>query len=445
MHAFLWFLLLPSTCAPAQHDLLLRGGHVVDPRNQIDEMRDVAIRDGKIVAVAQRIDPATAMKSVDVTGLFVTPGLIDMHVHVYAGTGEANSYAGDQSVYPDVFTLRCGVTTVADAGCAGWRNFEDFKHRVISRSRTRVLAFLNIVGHGMRGRRYEQDLDDMQVEPTADMARRYEDVVVGIKTAHYLGADFTAVDRAVEAGILAKVPVMVDFGRAYPQKSLRELVTRKLRSGDIYTHVFSGLRDELDSAGQPSSALFEGRKRGVLFDVGHGAASFAWRVAVPCIEQAFFPDTISTDLHAGNINAGAKDMLNVMSKFLALGLPLDDVILRSTWNPARALGQEQLGSLSVGSSADLAVLRLERGEFGFLDSYGARLRGTQKLVCEMTIREGKVVYDLNGLGRPDWHTLPRDYRAIGDPRWDATLRYGRQPDDEEDRSSAKPDNDKSRP
>ncbi len=411
-------LLAGSASAQPKYDLLLRGGHVIDPKNKVDATRDVAIAGGKIAAVAEKIDPATALKSVDVGGLYVTPGLVDIHVHVFAGTGEPRSYAGDNSVYPDGFAVRSGVTTVADAGCAGWRNFEDFKKRVIDRSRTRVFAFLNIVGNGMRGTRFEQDVKDMEARPTAEMAMKHKDVIVGIKTAHYSGRDFTAVDRAVEAGTIADIPVMVDFGRVSPQKSLEALLTQKLRPGDIYTHVYSGLRNELDQSGRANPALFEGRKRGVIFDVGHGGGSFVWRIAVPIINEGFLPDSISTDLHATSQNASVKDMLNVMSKFLALGLPLGEVILRSTWNPAREIKREQLGHLSVGAPADVAVLRLEKGDFGFIDVYGGRLRGNQKLTCEMTIREGKIIYELNGLSRPDWITLPKNYKATGSPRWD---------------------------
>jgi dihydroorotase len=416
------FLLLAAGGARAQepYDLLLRGGHVIDPKDKISTVLDVAVRDRKIAAVAPRIDPSKALKTIDVSGLYVTPGLIDIHVHVFAGTGESNSYAGDHSVYPDGVTFRSGVTTVADAGCAGWRNFEIFKERVIDRSRTRVLAFLNIVGHGMRGTRFERDLGDMQPELTAETAMRHKGLIVGIKTAHYSGPEFTAVERAVEAGTIADIPVMVDFGRAYPQKSLAELLTKKLRAGDIYTHVYSGLRGELDPSGHANPALAEGRKRGVVFDVGHGGGSFTWRVAVPIVSEGFLPDSLSTDMHSSSLNSGMKDMLNVMSKFLALGLSLDDVILRSSWNPAREIKQEQLGNLSVGAPADVAVLRLEQGDFGFIDVFGARLRGSQKLTCEMTLRDGRIVYELNGLSRPDWTSLPKNYRATGDRRWDGT-------------------------
>jgi len=408
-----------QSAAQQKYDLLLKGGHVIDPKNKINAVRDVAIANGKVAAVAAKIDPAEAFKVVDVSGYYVTPGLVDIHVHVYAGTGEQGSYAGDNSVYPDGFTFRAGVTTVADAGCAGWRNFEDFKQRVIDRSKTRVLAFINIVGNGMRGGKFEQDLADMEAKPTAEMALRHKNLIIGVKTAHYAGPEWTPVERAVEAGTLANIPVMVDFGINHAERPLSELVTRKLRPGDIYTHLYSGLRNEQVESGKVNPALWEGRKRGVIFDVGHGGGSFLWRIAVPAMKEGFVPDSISTDLHIGSMNAGMKDMLNVMDKFLAMGMSVDEVILRSTWNPAREIKREELGHLAPGAVADVAVLRLEKGAFGFVDMHGARLRGTQKLTCELTLREGKVVYDLNGITRPDWDKLPRDYKQTGDARWDA--------------------------
>jgi dihydroorotase len=308
---------------------------------------------------------------------------------------------------------------VADAGCAGWRNFDDFKTRVIDRSQARVLAFINIVGAGMRGGKLEQDLTDMEAGPTADMAMRHKGLIVGIKTAHYAGPEWTPVEHAVEAGTKAGIPVMVDFGENHPERPITALLGEKLRPGDIYTHCFSGLRNELDSEGRVNSGMIAGRKRGVIFDVGHGGGSFAWRIAVPAIKQGFLPDSISTDLHIGSMNAGMKDMLNVMNKFLAMGVSLDDVMARSTWNPAREIHHEELGNLSPGAPADVAVLRMENGKFGFTDMYGARLAGSRKLVCEMTVRNGKVVYDLNGISRPEWTTLPAGYTAVGDSRWDA--------------------------
>jgi len=409
---------ITSCFAQPQYDLVLQGGHVIDAKNKISAVRDIGIRDGKIAAVAEHIDPAQAFKVVNVRGLYVTPGLVDIHVHVYAGTGERSSYAGDNSLYPDGYMFRAGVTTVADAGCAGWRNFEDFKQRIIDRSKTRVLAFLNIVGAGMRGSKYENDLSDMEAKPAADMALKYKGLIIGIKTAHYTGPDWTPVEHAVEAGTIANIPVMVDFGANRPERPMAELVTKKLRPGDIYTHCYSGLRNEQDESGHVNPAMWQARKRGVIFDVGHGGGSFAWRIAVPAIKEGFLPDSISTDIHIGSMNSGMKDMDNLMSKFLVMGLSLDDVIARSTWNPAREIHREELGNLSVGAPADVTVLRLERGEFGYADMYGARLRGNQKLVCELTLRDGKVVYDLHAISRPDWTTLPPNYRQTGDPRWD---------------------------
>jgi dihydroorotase len=408
-----------------EYDLLLRGGHVIDAKNHISAVRDVAIKDGKIAAVAAKIDPASALKTVDAKGLYVTPGIIDIHTHVYAGTGERGSYAGDLSLYPDGYTFRIGVTTIADAGSSGWRNFEDFKTRVIDRSRTRIFAFLNIVGNGMRGGKYEQNLDDMEGKPTAEMALKYKDVVVGVKSAHFTGPEWKPYEQAVEAGKLADIPVMIDFGSRKAERPLYDLLTKVLRPGDIYTHVYSGLRGEQEEeGGGPSKALIEGRKRGVIFDVGHGGGSFAWSVAAPLVKAGFTPDSISTDLHVGSMNKGMKDMVNVMDKFLAMGASLDNVIAWSTANPAKEIKHEELGNLSVGSPADVAVFRLEKGTFGFVDMYNAKLKGTQRLTCELTVRAGKVVYDLNGLAGEDWQKLPAGYLYRGSPKWDGNATQG---------------------
>jgi len=404
-----------------EFDLLLKGGHLIDPRNGLSAARDVAVHDGRVAAVAETIDPGRAFKVVECGGLYVTPGLIDLHVHVFAGTNEPGSYAGDNSLYPDGHTFRSGVTTVLDAGCAGWRNFETFRETVISRSRTRVLALANIVGHGMRGGAIEQDLEDMQADPTAAVAREHSDVIVGVKTAHYAAPDWYPVEEAVRAGDAAGIPVMVDFGTDHPERPLESLLGEKLRPGDIYTHCFSGNRRELLEDGTPNPGLFAGRERGVVFDVGHGGGSFKWSVAAKCLEAGFPADSISTDLHIGSMNAGMQDQVTTMSKFLALGESLEDVIRQSTWNPARQMGREELGHLSVGAVADIAVLKKESGAFGFVDSFGARQDGTEKLLCELTFRDGRLAWDLNGRTRQDWRELPPDYGRQGDSRWDGIL------------------------
>jgi dihydroorotase len=401
-----------------EYDLLLKGGHVIDPKNRISGRRDIAVKNGKIAAVEANIPAAKALKTVDVSDLYVTPGLVDIHVHVFAGTG--TEYTGWSSVRPDDHTFRSGVTTVVDAGSSGWRNFEDFKKTIIDRSRTRVLAMLNIVGAGMAGAP-EQNMQDMDPGKVAEMAAKYKAVIVGVKTAHFAGPEWTAVENAVKAAEVAKVPVMVDFGQFRSERPFEELVTKKLRSGDIYTHMFLARVPLLDDSGRVRAFMYEARKRGVLFDVGHGGGSFLFRQAVPAIKQGFLPDSISTDLHIGSMNGGMSTMLVTMSKFLNMGMSLDDVILRSTWNPARQIKREDLGHLSVGAPADIAVVRLAKGKFGFVDVNGARMRGTQKLEGELTARDGKVVWDMNGLTRSDWDTLG-NYGAQGDTKWDGIVR-----------------------
>jgi len=210
----------------------------------------------------------------------------------------------------------------------------------------------------------------------------------------------------VDAGRRARLPVMVDFAEFRKERPFQQLVLEHLRPGDIYTHLYLGAVPMLDADGKVLPYLFEARRRGVIFDVGHGAGSFLWRQAVPAIRQGFVPDSISTDLHVSSMNAGMKDLLNVMSKFLALGMSLEDVVARATWHPAREIHREDLGHLSVGAPADIAVLRLVKGDFGFLDARGTRLNGSQKLVAELTIRAGRVVWDLNGLAADDWQTAP---------------------------------------
>ena len=396
-------LLIPCSLTAQTYDLLLKGGKVIDPRNGVNAPMDVAVSGNKIARVAESIAPTDAKKTVDVSGFYVTPGLVDIHVHVYTGTGNKNSYTGDRSVYPDGFTFRSGVTTVVDAGSSGWTNFPDFKNRVIDISKTRVLALLNIVGKGMAGRNdIEQDTSDMDPKATAKRAKEYPDTIVGIKSAHFHGPEWTSVDRAVEAGKLTDLPVMIDFGTFHEARPFQELVLDHLRPGDIYTHGYKRQVPYVDDKHKLLPYLAQARKRGVKFDVGHGGGSFSWKNAVPAIRQGFWPDSISTDLHIGSMNAGMKDMTNVMSKILSQGVPLYDVIKMSTWNPAQQMKRNDLGHLSEGAVADIAVLRLDHGRFGLVDAQRARLMATKLLVCEMTIRDGQVAWDLNGRTATDY-------------------------------------------
>ena len=396
-------LLIPCSLTAQTYDLLLKGGKVIDPRNGVNAPMDVAVSGNKIARVAESIAPTDAKKTVDVSGFYVTPGLVDIHVHVYTGTGNKNSYTGDRSVYPDGFTFRSGVTTVVDAGSSGWANFPDFKNRVIDISKTRVLALLNIVGKGMAGRNdIEQDTSDMDPKATAKRAKEYPDTIVGIKSAHFHGPEWTSVDRAVEAGKLTDLPVMIDFGTFHEARPFQELVLDHLRPGDIYTHGYKRQVPYVDDKHKLLPYLAQARKRGVKFDVGHGGGSFSWKNAVPAIRQGFWPDSISTDLHIGSMNAGMKDMTNVMSKILSQGVPLLDVIKMSTWNPAQQMKRNDLGHLSEGAVADIAVLRLDHGRFGLVDAQRARLMATKLLVCEMTIRDGQVAWDLNGRTATDY-------------------------------------------
>ncbi|MDR2888113.1 MAG: amidohydrolase/deacetylase family metallohydrolase [Bacteroidales bacterium] len=389
-------------------DILLKGGHVVDPKNGIDGRMDVAIMADKIVQVAKDIPAKDAKRVVDATGKYVTPGLIDLHVHAFHGTNR-ESYIADgwDALPPDGFTFRAGVTTVVDAGSAGWRNFRDFKRQTIDRARTRVLALLNIVGVGMHGRFEEQNIDDMNPEMCAYMITRlFPDILVGVKSAHYWGADFTQVDRAVKAGELAKVPVMVDLGEHRPPLPIEELFIKHLRPGDIWTHTYANAPQErevpVDENGKVKSFIFEAQKRGIVFDVGHGGGAFHFPHAVPAIQQGFIADIISSDLHIGSMNGGMKDMANLLSKFMAMGLSLQDVILRATWNPAKVINRPGLGNLSVGSDADVAVFSLRTGNFGFTDVRARKIDGTQRLETELTLRAGRIVWDLNGIASQRW-------------------------------------------
>jgi dihydroorotase len=389
-------------------NLFLKGAHVIDPANNIDGPADVRLADGRVVAVGLDLPPADGETEteaeIDVTGNYVVPGIIDMHAHVYA-THRRSTLSLD----PHVNTFSSGVTTVVDAGTAGWRDFLDFRREVIDRAKIRVLSYVNIVGSGMGGE-WEHDAHEMRPALAAAMADEHRDVVVGIKTAHYwanrpfdeLHPPWAAVDAAVAAGELCGLPVMVDFYPWLPERPYPELILEKLRPGDIHTHVFAQQFPVIDEQGKVEDHLWRARERGIIFDLGHGAASFWFRNGAPAIAQGFVPDSISTDLHTGNLNGPVIDMAETMGKVLAMGVPLAEVIARSTVAPAREIGHPELGTLTPGAAADVAVFALDEGEFGFVDCGKTRLAGTQRLRCLLTVRAGEIVYNPNGLGLPGW-------------------------------------------
>ncbi len=418
---------LPPNTLP--YDLLLQGGRVIDPRNNLDGVADVGMKDGKIVTVAPGLKPTDAIKAVNVAGKVVTPGLIDLHGHVYVNGRDTPSYASDISLFPDYFTLRYGVTTIVDAGGSGWRDFDDFKLKVIDKAKVRVLAMLNIVGSGMRGPAFENNLDDMDGELTGAMAAKYPGLIVGIKCAHYTGPEWKPYDQAVIAGTVAHIPVMVDYGARRVERPIAQLFATHLRPGDIYTHMYSGLRGEQDAAtGLASAPMLLARKRGIYMDVGHGNGSFYWTVANPLVRSGFVPDSISTDLHNESVQQQLKDILNLAEKFLALGEPLPQVIAQLTWNPAREIQRPDLGNLTPGSPADIAVFSVEHGDFGFLDVSNTRYPGHEKLTGELTVLGGKVVWDLNGISVDSWDVKHRSTDPALSGRWSTLYQPALPPD-----------------
>jgi dihydroorotase len=327
------------------YDLLLKNGHVIDPVNHRDERFDVAVTGSKIARVGRDLPASHARIVVDAGQYFVTPGLVDVNTNF----DWINSELG---LKPEAETLQGGVTTAVDAGSSSWKSFEEFKKRVIDHSRTRLLAFLNIEN--------EKDVDAV-----AAMAQKYPQVIVGIHTRG-------TIDTPLK---LSQMPVMSDSGSS------------RLRPGDIQTHVYS--------------RLLASRKRGVLYDVGHGSSGFWFRIAVPMIQEGFLPDTISSGIDKNSATLPRATMLDVMSKLLNIGLTLEQVIERSTVNPARAIHRPDLGTLSEGAIADIAVIEQQSGKFGYLDSGHGKLIGDRKLVCVLTVRNGQVAWDTEGLSLPD--------------------------------------------
>ena len=394
-------VLFPMPALSQDIDLLIRGGHVIDPANNIDGRMDVAVSGGKILKVAAEIPAAGAKKVVDAEGLYVTPGLIDLHTHVFVGSndGFANGFS---CVSPDDITFKAGITTVVDAGTSGWRNFPVFRKQVIERSQTRILAFLNIAGNGMTGFPSEEDINDMDPHMTSLVINQYPDIIVGVKIGHYRGTEWTPVERALEACNITDKPLFLECH--LPNLPLEGLLAR-MRPGDIYTHTFCTAADRtciLDEGGKLRQCVIDAMKKGVRFDVGHGGAMFHFAVAIPALKQGLLPNSFGSDLHRFSMNSGMKNMLDIMSKFLNMGMTVEDIIYRATWNSAVSIKRKDLGNLSPGSVADLAILSVRKGDFGFIDASGARLGGDRRFEAEMTVRAGRIVWDLNGLAAEDW-------------------------------------------
>ncbi|CAA0106610.1 Deacetylase [BD1-7 clade bacterium] len=385
-------------------DILIQNGFVVDPANNRNGIMDIAVTDGRISRIQPSIPAENAGTVIDATGLFVVPGLIDVHSHLFVGTRDsrylANSY---DAVAPDSFSFRSCASTMVDAGSSGWRNFETFKRQTIDHSQTRVLAYLNIVGGGMRGYEHEQKLEDMSVQKTAEMIRRYPDLLVGVKLAHYDSPSWVPTNRAIAAAEQAGVPVMIDFGSAQPELSLEKLLLEKLRPGDIFTHAFANVNGRepiVDQQGRVKPFIFEALDNGIRLDVGHGGGSFLYSQAVPALQHGVYPTTLGTDLHIGAMNAGLKNLPNLMSKFLNLGMPLDEVIEAVTSRAAESIGRADLGSLTENNIADIALLKIDNGSFGFYDVKPEKMQGERRIDCQLLVQEGRVVWDANG------HSIP---------------------------------------
>ena len=377
---------LPLAGQQDSYDLLLTGGHVIDPANNVDDVRDVAIRNGRIARVAASIPAQSARRTVDMKGLYVVPGLVDIHSHVYGYSG---------ALFPDDVALPAGTTTVADAGGPGWRNFEDYREKILRRAKTRVLTFINIVGLGMGGD--ENDVEDMDPQATAKKILEYPDLIVGIKNAHFDRPGWVSVERAVEAGRLSNRPVMLDNNiLSWMGRDTRTKLLEKMRPGDLHTHFYNDRHIELldRKTGQIQPFMREARQRGVLFDLGHGGGSFLWPVADRAMKLGFPPDTISTDIHSASILGTQSDMPNCMSKMLTLGMELKEIIYRSTVTPARAVNHfPEIGTLGEGRDADIAVLALEDGVFAYLDAWEMKRMATRRIANVLTVRSGEIVYD----------------------------------------------------
>ncbi|HIF71638.1 MAG TPA: amidohydrolase/deacetylase family metallohydrolase [Dehalococcoidia bacterium] len=379
------------------YDLLIKGGHVIDAANGIDEVMDVGIAGRVVAGVEKDIPESQGRRVIDASGMFVTPGLIDIHAHtaVYSG-----------AMFPEEMCFPYGVTTMVDCGGAGWRTFDQFNDEIIKKSAVRVFALLNIVGKGMDGD-VEQDIEDMDAELTAAKIMQRSDIIVGVKVAHFQGKGWESIDRGVEAARLSGTFTLVDQN-AKPTRTFEDMLKR-LRPGDGTTHCFGYGKPMIGNDGKVKQHYIDARKRGIKFDVGHGNNSFSFSMAKPALDQGFPPDTISTDMHRSSLHTSRAQMTEVMSKFLAMGMPMAEVVARSTWEPAKWINHTELGTLTPGALADVSILEFQDRPAGLSDSgpTGYRImRAEGRLLNQMTIKDGVVQFDYDGMGKDDWGETP---------------------------------------
>ena len=370
-------------------DLILRGGRVIDPSQGFDGVMDVGFAGGKVAAVGPKLAGEGAQIR-DVTGLIVSPGLIDLHTHVYWG-------GTSLGIDAEAFCRTSGVTTAVDTGSAGPGNFMGFRKHVIEASQVRILAYLHVSHAGIYGFSStvmvgeSEDIRLMDPVTAAEVADANRDVIVGIKVRvgrHASGDQGVApLDIALQVAEETGLPLMAHIDE--PPPSYEEVIAR-LRPGDVLTHAFRPFPNSPATAqGTVKPAVLAARKRGVLFDIGHGMGSFAFRTARAMLANGFHPDTISSDVHALCINGPAFDQVTTMSKFLCLGMSLPDVIRASTANAAFALKRTELGSLRPGSVGDATILSVEEGRFDYVDVVGERLEGRQRIFSRGVVISGK--------------------------------------------------------
>lgn len=363
------------------NDLILRNAHVIDPSQGINRIIDVHVRDGSIAALGISLPAPPGAVEKDLSGCYLCPGLVDLHGHWYEGSSFG--------INPDL-CLHHGSTTVIDAGTTGFVNFPEFRATRMAKSRIQTLAFVNIAALGIpTGWLAElEDLRFARPKETVAILEENSDVAVGVKVRMRVGHDHEAFGIALEAAKTVRMPLMVHIG---PTAKTPDIL-RRLRPGDIVTHCFEGRGDGIIENGALLPEAVQARKEGVVFDVGHGAGSFRWSVARRAFELFFYPDTISTDLHRYSVERWVFDMPTTMTKFLHLGMSLEEVILKSTWVPAKVLRREhQIGTLRIGTTADLFVFRLEEGEFPLEDTHMKVETTSRRIKPRFTLKAGEII------------------------------------------------------